>query len=141
MESVIADVVNAIRQFIGLIYIADIVEEKLSRLYLGVAMVQARNNVYQFTVSDITNIIAQAGLDPDDIIVSPVYKRDRFYLYLMNKYDWKTYLVLSDRNDYALVIHDTPKCYGGTTKIYFEKPEPWYVLWWKKVLKTVRVSK
>lgn len=98
-------------------------------------MVQARNNVYQFTVSDILFVLESAGLNPDNIIVSPVYKYDRFYLYLMDKYDWKTYIILSDRNSYALVVADTPKCIGGGTKIHLGKTEPWYKLWWKKVIR------
>lgn len=97
-------------------------------------MILARNNVYQFTVSDITSILNKTGLNPDDIIISPVYRNDRFYLYLMNKYDWKTYIILSDRNNYGLIVSDVPIKQKFGNKIYFDDSEPWYKLWWKKVI-------
>ena len=100
-------------------------------------MVLTKCNVTLFSVSDILGVVKEAGLSPDDILLSPMPEdktKYRIGFYLIEKNDWKPLLFLPSTKKYARVINDTPN-YAAGEKIHFEENETWYKLWWKKVFK------
>jgi hypothetical protein len=95
-------------------------------------MIAAKNNVYQFTIKDFDDICLEAGLNPDDVMVSPVFNGKNFDYYLVDKYDWKVLIVLSDISNAGTVINDTPN-YASGERIHMDKCEAWYTLLWRKI--------
>ena len=107
-------------------------------------MVLTKCNVMLFSVSDVLDAVKEAGLNPDDILISPILEdKTRFHIgyYLIEKNDWKPLLFLPSTKKYARVINDTPN-YAAGEKIYFETDmEVWYKLLWKKVMKNVNINR
>lgn len=95
-------------------------------------MILAKKGVYQFTISDFIKLASTIDLDPDNLIISPVFGGSFVKYYLIDKHTWKPMVIVYDNKNYALVVRDTPKYRAGEC-IVLGNIEPWYKLFLKKV--------